>query len=107
MNVIELQQLAGFRVRLASGGREVTADTGERLTVQVEDVPLLTDPVETARQKLPLFVRVHAVTGDVVDPRAVGSFTEVVSQKKHTVQKFEPTSQNNWEWCWFCETQRD
>lgn len=94
-------------MRLASCGREVTADTGERLTVQVEDVPVLADPVEVARQKLPLFVRVHAVSGDVVDARSVGSFTEVESKKKHTVQKFEQTSQNNWEWCWFCETQRD
>lgn len=106
MNLIEQALKAGFAAQKQCGGREVTASTGEKRFACIEDVPMIAEPIEQIRAKLPLYTRVYIMAGEIENPRAVETFTEVKSGRFHKVIKYEEASQANWRMCWLCEAQR-
>ena len=105
MNAIEQMLASAMSCLGKQAGRELVANTGERINCLVEDIPILPDPDQPAQAKVPVYVRLHAVATDVIDPRLINRFTDA-GGRFFKVLKYEETSQNVWETCWMCEAQR-
>lgn len=84
----------------------MTADTGERFQGVVEEVPLIDDPGEIAKAKLPIYANIESDSDSIENPHRVKTFTEDGSGRTHRVLKFLPQATDNFSFKWLVETQR-
>jgi hypothetical protein len=102
--IAQQARIMGFKANLAIRGRWMTTDGKERVQVMVQDEPLLADPVELGRAKLPVYCTLHALAGSLKLPR-VKTFTED-GGRVFTVIEHKPTVADAVSLKWFCEAQR-
>ena len=106
-------RIAGFKAslrmrgRLAAIGSANEDDDKHQLTILVEDTPVMSDPDRPAQAQNPVYATVACLAGSVENPREVGLFTEVKTQKVHKVLAFIETSGDQIGWKWTVESQRD
>jgi hypothetical protein len=92
---------------------------GNHLSVIVEDQPAPVDMDKTARAKKPVYVKLHALAGEVDDPRAVAKFVEIVvtprdglpdnitaTGRSYAVIRFLEKSPDAVQHTWECEAAR-
>lgn len=77
MTPTQKARLLGFKTHLARRGITVRTDTGEAFTVVRNDIPAITDPEQSGKAELPVFVHLVALTSDCLDPRKIGLIVEV------------------------------
>lgn len=98
-------RLTGLLALFEADGRTITTDGGETFVGLIEDIQPLLEPVEIARQKLPVIVNVTALKGAVQDPRVVKTMTEP-QYGDMKVLKYIETRADQLTWKWTCEAQR-
>lgn len=105
MTTIEEALALGFDSLLSVGGRVMAADTGESVSMIVEDAPELAEPMDMPKAKSPIYARLSCRAASVAAPYTVKTFTESGTTKIYTVLKYEEdlmgVSQQ-----WLCEKQR-
>jgi hypothetical protein len=109
--IAQNMRVAGFKANLRVRGRCMDADTGETVTVLVQDAPVLSDPDKPAQKKKPVYAQIFALAaafgGTIKDPRAVETFTQKDTGQVFTVFSYDETTGDAVTWKWFCEAQRE
>ncbi len=105
MTTIEEALAQGLDVLIEVGARGFSADTGETISMLVEDAPDIGDPTNMPQAKSPIYARLTCKAGLVASPYTVATFTDATTSKTYRVLKFEEDllgiSQR-----WLCEKQR-
>lgn len=85
-------------------GDMLSPDGAADILAVIEDIPLIDEPGEIAKAKVPVYARIHAAAGLVANPRGVKVFTG--ANRTFRVLKFEESANRN-EHVWLCEAQRE
>jgi len=100
----------GFEANLATRGICVRCDTGEKLKIIRKDVSTISDPEQSARQEKPVYCDIVSLSGGVLNPRNIASFTEVIDSvtdgRVFSVIHFDDKAADAVTWTWNCESSR-
>ena len=101
---VELGRVAGFNANLATRGRMMTTNTGETITVLVQNGAMLPDPNKPAQEELPVYAVITCLAGALANPREVTVFTE--GNQTHKVMSYNESSGDRVTWKFEVESQR-
>lgn len=85
MTAEQTLQIEGFRAHLDAAGVLLTPNSGPQFRALVEDVSMLPEPFETARQQTPIYATVTAIAADVTAPRSITYLTDENNRRMRVV----------------------